>query len=94
MRALHARDVDLVWVRLGSRGSLLSQGRSLAVLDAVDALVVDVTGAGDAMTAAYCHALVSGGSPVEAATLGHRAAALTVASALTVRPDLREALGA
>lgn len=93
MKALHAREVDLVWVRLGGRGSLLSQGRSLAVLDAVETLVVDVTGAGDAMTAAYCHALVAGGSPLEAATLGHRAAALTVASEHTVRPDLRTRLG-
>lgn len=88
MPALHARSVDIVWVRLGERGSLLSHGRNLAILDAVPTTVVDVTGAGDAMTAAYCHALVQGGSPLEAATLGHRAAALTVASVHTVRPDL------
>jgi pseudouridine kinase len=92
MQALHARDVAFVWVRLGKRGSLLSDGKSLAVLDAVHTPVVDVTGAGDAMTAAYVHALVQGASPAEAAQLGHRAAALTVASSHTVRPDIASLL--
>lgn len=92
MQALHARGVELVWVRLGDKGSLLSHGRSLAIIDAEPTTVVDVTGAGDAMTAAYTHALVSGAEPLAAARLGHRAAALTIASPETVRTDLADLL--
>jgi pseudouridine kinase len=54
--------------------------------------VVDVTGAGDAMLAAWCHAVLSGRGHTEAAAYAHEAAALTVASPLTVRPDLEEML--
>jgi pseudouridine kinase len=54
--------------------------------------VRDVTGAGDAMLAAFCHAVLGGAAPVEAAAYGHAAAALTVASPHTVRPDLTERL--
>ncbi|HRI98697.1 MAG TPA: PfkB family carbohydrate kinase, partial [Nocardioides sp.] len=53
---------------------------------------VDVTGAGDAMLAAFCHRLLLGASLEEAATYGHRAAALTVASPHTVVPDLHSRL--
>ena len=54
--------------------------------------VLDVTGAGDAMLAGFCHALLAGATPVEAAAYGHAAAALTIASPHTVRPDLTDAL--
>ena len=40
------------------------------------------------MTAAFVHALLRGDSPVDAARFGQMAAALTVASPDTVRPDL------
>ena len=54
--------------------------------------VVDVTGAGDAMLAAYVH-LMSRGDDVEAATWFATAAAwLTVQSASAVRDDLTEDL--
>ena len=86
---LHARGVEHVWVRLGSAGSRLSTRNAGAQpLSPVPAPVADVTGAGDAMLAAFCHGVLSGRSPVEAARLGHAAAALTVASPHTVRPDL------
>ena len=91
-RALHARGVELVWVRLGSDGSLLSSADGTSALSAVPAEVVDVTGAGDAMLAAFCHALLTGADPVDAAGYGHAAAALTVASPHTVRPDLTDRL--
>jgi pseudouridine kinase len=90
--ALHHRGVELVWVRLGSSGSLLSTPEGSTELSAVPAQVADVTGAGDAMLAAFCHALLSGVEPAEAATYGHAAAALTVASPHTVRPDLTDRL--
>ncbi|KRE58789.1 carbohydrate kinase [Phycicoccus sp. Soil748] len=92
-RQLHERGVEHVWVRRGVRGSLLSSrepgGRvAVTVMPAPGAEVVDVTGAGDSMTAAFVHALLRGDSPVDAARFGQAAAALTVASDRTVRPDL------
>ncbi|MGW4076256.1 PfkB family carbohydrate kinase [Streptomyces asiaticus] len=87
--ALHERGVRHVWVRLGARGSLLStldEGR--VPLAAPPAEVRDVTGAGDAMLGAFAHALLGGADPVDAARYGHAAAALTVATPATVRPDL------
>jgi pseudouridine kinase len=91
--ALHSRGARLVWVRLGRRGSLLSErlddgttGRTH--LSAVPTSVDDVTGAGDAMLAAFCHATLEGADPVSAARLGHAAAALTIASPQTVRADI------
>ena len=44
------------------------------------------------MLAAFCHALLDGAEPAEAAAYGHAAAALTVASPHTVRPDLTDRL--
>ena len=90
--ALHARGVTHVWVRLGGRGSLLSSPEGHAFLEAVAAEVQDVTGAGDAMLAAFCHALLRGDQPTAAASYGHAAAALTIASTHTVRPDLTDRL--
>lgn len=86
--ALHERGVRRVWVRRGKRGSLLSDDGEVTILASRPADVVDVTGAGDAMTAAYVDARSGGDSPVDAADLGHVAAALTVAHPDNVRPDL------
>jgi pseudouridine kinase len=86
---LHGRGVAHVWIRLGQRGSLLSTASAEAILiPAYEAAVEDVTGAGDAMLAAFCHAVLGGRDAVEAARYGHAAAALTIASPHTVRPDL------
>jgi pseudouridine kinase len=88
---LHQRGVAHVWVSRGIRGSVLSTaGQAPMSLDAGPApgSVVDVTGAGDALTAGFIHGLLCGHDPCEAACLGHRAAAFTVASPYTVRPDL------
>lgn len=81
-------------MRRGTRGSLLSSRRpdtraTVTTLPAPSPVeVVDVTGAGDAMTAAFVHALLRGDPPDQAARFGQIAAALTVASPQTVRPDL------
>lgn len=85
---LHERGVQHVWIRLGRRGSLLSGPERATALTAGGATVVDVTGAGDAMLGAFCHALLEGADPVDAARFGQAAAALTIASEHTVRPDL------
>ena len=87
-RALHARGIQLVWIRLGERGSLLSKTDEVISIPALQTSVVDVTGAGDSMLGAFCHVLLEGGPPEDAARFGHAAAALTVASPHTVRPDL------
>ena len=116
-RELHARGVEHVWVRRGTRGSLLSialsptgsgaarpvggsertddgtaSGSRVVLVGAPPVEVADVTGAGDAMTAGYVHALLAGEDVVEAARYGQVLAALTCASADTVRPDLTAAL--
>jgi pseudouridine kinase len=89
---LHGRGVGWVWVRRGEDGSVLSGRDGAATFPALDAEVVDVTGAGDAMLAAYCHAILHGADPASAAAHGHAAAALTIASPHTVRPDLTSRL--
>jgi len=86
---LHERGVEVVWVRRGPAGSLLSTRSGEVELPAPKVTPVDVTGAGDAMLAAFCHRLLAGHSLADAAAYGHEAAALTVASPHTVRPDLR-----
>jgi pseudouridine kinase len=86
---LHGRGVEVVWVRRGPAGSLLSSPARGVELPAPPVMPVDVTGAGDAMIAAFCHRLLGGASVEDAARYGHEAAALTVASPHTVRPDLR-----
>ena len=92
---LHDRGVEHVWVRHGAAGSwMCSRGREPMHLAAVPATVVDVTGAGDAMLAAWVAAWIRGADPVEAAREGHRAAAATIESQHTVRPDLAAVLAA
>jgi pseudouridine kinase len=91
-RSLHDRGVELVWVRLGAEGSLVSSPERVTRLAAVATEVADVTGAGDAMLAGFCHALLGGADTYDAAAYGHAAAALTVASPHTVRPDLTDRL--
>lgn len=93
-RELRARGVENVWVSRGSAGSLLVGADEVVPIDAEPVDVVDVTGAGDAMTAGYVHALLAGEPPAAAARWGHLAAALTLASPQTVRPDLGVAFAA
>ena len=90
---LHGRGVQHVWVRTGADGSwMCSRGDAPVHLPAVPATVVDVTGAGDAMLAAWIAAWLRGADPVDAAREGHRAAAATIESPHTVRPDLADVL--
>ena len=92
---LHARGVEHVWVREGADGSWwCASGVPPVHLPVVPATVVDVTGAGDAMLAAWVDAWLRGADPVDAAHEGHRAAAATVASPHAVRPDLAAAMAA
>ncbi len=82
--------------------SLAAQGMALFCKDGtVTAIptrareVFDVSGAGDAVTATYALALVSGATPVEAAELANRAAGVVVAKVGTApihRDELEKAL--
>lgn len=92
LERLHDGGVEVVWARLGPEGSVLRDEHGLTWLASPHTSIVDVTGAGDAMMGAFCHALVGGAEPREAARYGQAAAALTVASAQTVRPDLSDRL--
>lgn len=87
-RVLHDKGVQAVWVSLGDQGSLLSTIRDTEWFPAIPGMVTDVTGAGDAMLAAFCHVLLEEGTLAEAVRLGHAAAAVTVGSPHTVHPDL------
>jgi pseudouridine kinase len=88
-KSLHRRGVEHVWVRLGARGSLFSTASAGAEwLPAGTSTVTDVTGAGDAMLAAFCYGVLNDKDPLDAARLGQVAAELTLASPHTVRPDL------
>ena len=84
--------VEVVWERNGPAGSTLHTRAGRHRLASLPTDVVDVTGAGDSMLAAWCHATLAGGDPVEAGRYAHAAAALTVASGDTVRPDLSDPL--
>lgn len=92
VRTLHDGGANLVWARLGGDGSILStadsRGGSYQRFPVAPGPVVDVTGAGDAMLAAFVHALRLGEDAVTAVRHGHAAAGLTVATSRTVRTDL------
>ncbi|WP_246087887.1 carbohydrate kinase family protein [Nocardioides albertanoniae] len=92
VRSLHDRGVGVVWVRLGARGSVISYLDVYEEMPAVSADVLDVTGAGDAMLAAFTHEILRDVDLVEAARFGHAAAALTCGTHDTVRMDLSESL--
>jgi pseudouridine kinase len=90
---LHAAGVRHVWLRRGPAGSTLSTAGSAPVdLESLPTEVVDVTGAGDSMLAAFLAALLRGADPVEAARHAHRAARATIESPHTVRPDIAAVL--
>jgi pseudouridine kinase len=91
---LHAAGAGNVWVTLGADGSFFSSARDGTVsarhLAPLRASVVDATGAGDAMLAAYVAGLLQGLAPdIAAATYGRAAAAMTVESRHTVSPAMR-----
>ncbi|HEV6968387.1 carbohydrate kinase family protein [Roseateles sp.] len=88
--ALHARGVARVLVSEGARGLLLSEpGREPRHWPAPEVDVVDVTGAGDALSAGICAALLRDRDDFDAAArLGLDLAALTLQTEDSVHPDL------
>jgi pseudouridine kinase len=88
--ALHARGVGRVLVSEGARGLVLSEpGAAPRHWPAPQVRVVDVTGAGDALSAGVCAALLRDGDDFDAAArLGLDLAALTLQTEDSVHPDL------
>lgn len=90
--ALRKRGAAAAVVTRGADGIVLADAEGIAELPAQPAECVDATGAGDALVAGMLYALIEGRDLREAARTGMRCAALTVASAASVRPDLSPAL--
>lgn len=90
LAALHARGVARVLVSNGADGLLLSEpGATPRHWPAPDVHVVDVTGAGDALSAGVCAALLRDCEDFDAAArLGLDLAALTLQTPDSVHPEL------
>jgi len=91
-RALVARGAANVVLTLGRAGAIVADDSRLVRLPAPVADALDATGAGDALVAATLWRLQAGDDLVDAARAGTLAAALTVESRASVRPDLSAAL--
>jgi pseudouridine kinase len=92
-RELQARGVRDLVVTRGAHGVLYTTAAGLARLDAPDATLVDVTGAGDAFAAAVCWSLDQGGDDLGlACRRGLVLSALTLGCAQTVCPQLSPAV--
>jgi pseudouridine kinase len=72
----------------GTAGLVVADAEDVREVPAVPVAPVDVTGAGDALVGGTLAALLAGQELAEAATFGALAAALTLESEHTVRPDL------
>jgi pseudouridine kinase len=87
-QALLARGAKRVVLTLGTDGLVVADHSGPTSIGAIKAQIVDATGAGDSLIAATLAALIKDSSLVAAARLGTAAAALTVESTASVRPDL------
>jgi pseudouridine kinase len=92
--ALRAAGAAGVVLTRGPGGVLVADRTGAHPVAALPAATVDVTGAGDALVAGTLAGLRAGRPLHRAAELGTAAAALTVESEQTVRPDLAAALAA
>jgi pseudouridine kinase len=77
-----------VVLTLGKGGLIALNGSGLTRVGAINVQVVDATGAGDALIATTLVALLNGRPLAEAVRMGTMAAALTLESPASVRPDL------
>ncbi len=85
---LVALGVDTAVVALAERGVVYASRETRGHIPAVPTLVIDPTGAGDAMVGAIIFGLREGIPLDECVRLGVTAASLTLRSRETVRPDL------
>lgn len=87
-KALVGLGVQIAIVALGATGVVYATSQESGHVPAMAVDVVDLTGAGDALTAATVFGLLNDFAVIEAVRLGVAAAALTLQSRETVRPDL------
>jgi len=85
---LVALGVQIAIVTLGATGLVYATSQESGHVPAIAREIVDYTGAGDALTAAVVFGLLNDLAIGEAVRLGTSAAALTLQSRETVRPDL------
>jgi pseudouridine kinase len=90
--ALRGRGAGSVIVTMGARGAVVATAAGTGLSMAVPAQPVDITGAGDAMIAGTLFGLLCGATLEGAARTGALAAALTIESMSSVRPDLSPTL--
>jgi len=87
-RRLVQLGVELAIITLGADGLTYATSEESGRIPPFPVELVDVTGAGDALTAAVAYGLLEGVSPEETVKLGMAAAAQTIACSDTVCPDL------
>lgn len=87
-RRLVQAGVDLAIITLGAEGLYYATSDESGRLPPFPVEVADLTGAGDALTAAVAYGLLESVSPGEAVRLGMAAAAQTIACSETVCPTL------
>jgi sugar/nucleoside kinase (ribokinase family) len=92
-----ARQVPLVAIKCGSRGSLVQFAGNRSFVPAEPVVPVDTIGAGDSFNAGFLEAYLRGCSPVECAAQGNRVAALSTQRRGGIEafrdPSLRSTLG-
>ncbi len=92
---LHAAGVPNVVLTMGAQGAVLSEAaKTKRELAGAAVAVVDSTGAGDALAAAYVHRRIGGAGPLEAVRFGIAAGALACRAlgARASQPDESEVL--
>jgi pseudouridine kinase len=89
---LVAQGARAVVLTLGERGAIIAGVWGVRAIPAVPARVVNVTGAGDALVAGTLSRLAQGETLDAAVRVGVAAAAFTVASPFSVRPDVAAGL--
>lgn len=89
---LHDQGTRWVFVSLGARGLYYSDGRRCGRVESTGVRPVNVSGAGDAMTAAIAGAVSDGKAIDETAAFAVSAAAVTTEAESTVSPQLSAAM--
>lgn len=90
--ALRGRGARSAVVTDGARGYAVADPAGTVCLPAVEAVPVDITGAGDSMIAGTLFSMLAGNAMREASRVGALLAALTIESAASVRGDLSPSL--
>jgi pseudouridine kinase len=91
-RILLSRGAERVVLTQGADELIIADSSGVAGLLPDEAAIVDATGAGDALIATTLRGLIRGQKLSDAVRLGSIAAAMTVESSFSVRPDLTLAL--